>query len=91
MRDALNFDPKYGAGADSFAALQRLVDRIDPGYRERRTPSPLLRFVAGCGRLATSASGHAQRSILVCARCVLPEKRFGPHHRNFSATAVATN
>lgn len=33
VRDALNFDPKYGAGADSFAALQRLVDRIDPGYR----------------------------------------------------------
>ena len=33
VRDALNFNPKYGAGADSFAALQRLVDRVDPGYR----------------------------------------------------------
>ena len=33
VRDALNFNPKYGAGADSFAALQRLVDRVDPSYR----------------------------------------------------------
>ncbi|MEO5843379.1 MAG: class II aldolase/adducin family protein [Caldimonas sp.] len=31
--DALQFNPKYGAGEDSFAALQRLVDRQDPGYR----------------------------------------------------------
>jgi ribulose-5-phosphate 4-epimerase/fuculose-1-phosphate aldolase len=33
VRDALNFDPRYGAGEDGFAALQRLVDAKDPGYR----------------------------------------------------------
>ena len=33
VRDSLNFNPNYGAGEDGFAALQRLVDRIDPGYR----------------------------------------------------------
>jgi hypothetical protein len=33
VRDALQFNPKYGAGQDSFDALRRLVDRIDPGYR----------------------------------------------------------
>ena len=33
VADSLNFNPKYGAGEDSFAALQRLVDRRDPGYR----------------------------------------------------------
>lgn len=33
VRDSLNFNPKYGAGEDSFAAMQRLIDRIDPGYR----------------------------------------------------------
>jgi hypothetical protein len=31
--DSLNFNPKYGAGEDVFAALQRLVDRKDPSYR----------------------------------------------------------
>ena len=29
----LGFSPKFGAGEDSFAAMQRLIDRIDPGYR----------------------------------------------------------
>ena len=33
VRDALNFDPRYGAGEDGFAALQRLVDAKDPSYR----------------------------------------------------------
>jgi ribulose-5-phosphate 4-epimerase/fuculose-1-phosphate aldolase len=33
VADALQFNPKYGAGEDVFAALQRLVDRKDPGYR----------------------------------------------------------
>ncbi|MEO8836690.1 MAG: class II aldolase/adducin family protein [Caldimonas sp.] len=33
VADSLQFNPKYGAGEDSFAALQRLVDRRDPGYR----------------------------------------------------------
>jgi ribulose-5-phosphate 4-epimerase/fuculose-1-phosphate aldolase len=33
VRDSLNFDPKFGVGQDAFDALQRLVDRIDPGYR----------------------------------------------------------
>jgi ribulose-5-phosphate 4-epimerase/fuculose-1-phosphate aldolase len=33
VRDALNFNPKYGAGEDGFVALQRLVDAKDPGYR----------------------------------------------------------
>ena len=31
--DSLNFNPKFGAGQDAFDAMQRLVDRIDPGYR----------------------------------------------------------
>ncbi|HET6599595.1 MAG TPA: class II aldolase/adducin family protein [Burkholderiaceae bacterium] len=33
VADSLNFNPAYGAGRDSFDALQRLVDRIDPSYR----------------------------------------------------------
>lgn len=33
VAESLQFDPKYGAGEDSFAALQRLVDRKDPSYR----------------------------------------------------------
>jgi ribulose-5-phosphate 4-epimerase/fuculose-1-phosphate aldolase len=33
VRDSLQFDARYGAGQDAFAALQRLVDREDPGYR----------------------------------------------------------
>jgi ribulose-5-phosphate 4-epimerase/fuculose-1-phosphate aldolase len=33
VADALQFNPKFGAGQDSFAALQRLVDRKDPSYR----------------------------------------------------------
>jgi ribulose-5-phosphate 4-epimerase/fuculose-1-phosphate aldolase len=33
VADSLQFNPKYGAGEDVFAALQRLVDRRDPGYR----------------------------------------------------------
>jgi len=33
VRDSLNFNPKFGAGEDSFAAMQRLIDRVDPGYR----------------------------------------------------------
>lgn len=32
VRDSLNFNPKFGAGEDSFAAMQRLVDRVNPGY-----------------------------------------------------------
>lgn len=33
VRDSLNFDARFGGGADSFSAMQRLVDRIDPSYR----------------------------------------------------------
>ena len=33
VRDSLNFNPKFGAGQDAFAALQRLMDAKDPGYR----------------------------------------------------------
>jgi ribulose-5-phosphate 4-epimerase/fuculose-1-phosphate aldolase len=33
VRDSLNFNPKFGAGQDVFDAMQRLVDRVDPGYR----------------------------------------------------------
>lgn len=33
VRDSLNFNPKFGGGQDSFAAMQRLIDRIDPHYR----------------------------------------------------------
>ncbi len=32
-RDALQFDPKHGAGQDVFDALVRQVERLDPGYR----------------------------------------------------------
>jgi ribulose-5-phosphate 4-epimerase/fuculose-1-phosphate aldolase len=32
VRDSLNFNPKFGAGEDSFAAMQRMVDRVNPGY-----------------------------------------------------------
>lgn len=33
VADSLNFNPKFGAGEDAFAALTRIVDRIDPTYR----------------------------------------------------------
>ena len=33
VRDSLQFDPRFGAGQDAFDALQRIVDRVDPGYR----------------------------------------------------------
>jgi ribulose-5-phosphate 4-epimerase/fuculose-1-phosphate aldolase len=33
VADSLQFDPRFGAGQDAFTALQRLVDRVDPGYR----------------------------------------------------------
>lgn len=32
-RDALQFNPDYGAGQDVFDALRRLVEAKDPGYR----------------------------------------------------------
>jgi ribulose-5-phosphate 4-epimerase/fuculose-1-phosphate aldolase len=32
-RDSLQFDTRFGAGQDAFDALQRVVDRIDPSYR----------------------------------------------------------
>lgn len=32
--DALQFSSSHGAGADVFAALERLVEKIDPGYRD---------------------------------------------------------
>lgn len=32
--DALQFDPRYGGGRDGFDAMVRLVDRIDPSYRD---------------------------------------------------------
>ena len=37
VRDSLQFDPRFGAGQDAFDALQRVVDRIDPTYRDRTT------------------------------------------------------
>ena len=33
VRDSLQYDPRFGAGQDAFDALQRIVDRVDPGYR----------------------------------------------------------
>lgn len=33
-QDALQFDPRRGGGRDVFAALVRMVDRVDPSYRE---------------------------------------------------------
>lgn len=32
-RDSLQFDPRFGAGEDVFAALTRKIDRIDASYR----------------------------------------------------------
>jgi ribulose-5-phosphate 4-epimerase/fuculose-1-phosphate aldolase len=34
VRDSLQFDARFGAGQDAFDALQRIVDRTDPGYRD---------------------------------------------------------
>ena len=34
VRDSLQFDPRFGAGQDAFDALQRLVDKADPSYRD---------------------------------------------------------
>ncbi len=31
-RDSLNLDPRHGAGQDAFDALQRIVDRVGPGF-----------------------------------------------------------
>lgn len=33
VADSLNFDPKYGAGEDAFAAFIRLIEKQDPGFR----------------------------------------------------------
>ncbi|WP_027855425.1 class II aldolase/adducin family protein [Marinobacterium litorale] len=33
VADSLNFDPKYGAGEDVFAAMRRLVERQDPSFK----------------------------------------------------------
>ena len=33
-QDALQFDPRRGGGRDVFAALVRMVDRVDPSYQE---------------------------------------------------------
>ena len=33
-QDALQFDPRRGGGRDVFAALGRMVDRVDPSYRD---------------------------------------------------------
>jgi ribulose-5-phosphate 4-epimerase/fuculose-1-phosphate aldolase len=33
-QDALQFDPRRGGGRDVFAALVRMVDRVDPTYRD---------------------------------------------------------
>lgn len=33
-QDALQFDPRRGGGRDVFAALVRMVDRVDPSYKE---------------------------------------------------------
>lgn len=33
VADSLNFNPKFGAGEDAFAAMTRVVDRIDTRYR----------------------------------------------------------
>lgn len=33
VRDSLNFDPKYGGGEDVFAAMTRLIDKIDSSYK----------------------------------------------------------
>jgi hypothetical protein len=30
----LQFDPRRGGGRDVFAALVRMVDRVDPSYRD---------------------------------------------------------
>jgi len=34
VRDSLQFDPRFGAGQDAFDAMQRLVDAVDPSYRQ---------------------------------------------------------
>ncbi len=34
VRDSLQFDVRFGAGQDAFDALQRIVDRTDPSYRD---------------------------------------------------------
>jgi ribulose-5-phosphate 4-epimerase/fuculose-1-phosphate aldolase len=31
--DSLQFNPRFGAGQDVFDALTRMIDRIDPSYR----------------------------------------------------------
>jgi len=31
--DSLNFDPEFGAGADVFAAMKRLVEKQDPSFK----------------------------------------------------------
>jgi hypothetical protein len=33
VADSFQFNAKYSAGEDAFAALRRLVDRKDPSYR----------------------------------------------------------
>lgn len=33
VSDSLNFDPKYGAGEDVFAAMKRLIEKQDPSFK----------------------------------------------------------
>jgi ribulose-5-phosphate 4-epimerase/fuculose-1-phosphate aldolase len=33
-RDSLQFNPRFGAGQDVFDALTRMIDRVDPSYRQ---------------------------------------------------------
>ena len=34
VRDSLNFNPKFGAGKDAVAAFTRIIEKIDPSYKE---------------------------------------------------------
>jgi ribulose-5-phosphate 4-epimerase/fuculose-1-phosphate aldolase len=38
--DALQFDPRHGAGRDVFAALTRQVERLDPSFRDLNGGTP---------------------------------------------------
>ena len=69
VRDSLNFNPKYGAGEDSFAAMQRLIDRIDPGYRacvihrcSKRLPSSASAPSAACSPAGSARACRPGRS-----------------------------
>jgi len=76
-RDSLQFSPTFGAGQDMFDALIRVVDRIDPSYRNWLRPSaaqrvrsraPAKRATALFRRAISAAHRRTRQCVGTCMR-----------------------